>query len=359
MPAVYRYPLDATGTSPANRVIGELKTLPALQKRAAAPIYGPFFGNHLFQIWDNANNRPLVRDVDYTFGGYVTEASIKYGPIWDYFVILDPSVSAEVRYNYQVLGSTYQNNAESSLSLYNALMNDNRPVDFQTGIVGKPTEWGPPTYHPHELQDLIGFEPLVVAIERLRNAVILSDVPAFQSIVDWVISRTNDVVSEQEIDDVVGSSKTVTFDRLLYALDKLNFNAITLTPHTQYLTQGGNLSIALRSTNMPDGTTLYWTIEHIGTDNDDFNTINGTVLVISNSSNINVSVRQASVEEPEETFRIVIRKNSITGPIIAKTGIIVIGGNAPGDILDALLDCCFSTSDLSPEAYYINSVYDR
>jgi ABC-type polysaccharide/polyol phosphate export permease len=68
--------------------------------------------------------------------------------------------------------------------MYETVLQDARPVAWEN-VLGKPLLF-PPTTHLHNLEDVYGFEPIVGALERVRNAIILSDVPAFEALVDWV-----------------------------------------------------------------------------------------------------------------------------------------------------------------------------
>lgn len=179
-----RYPLDPTGINPDNLVIGELKTLTLAQVRASAPTYGPFFTESIV-IYDNVSNTPLVRGTDFICADLLQEATLRYGKeIAQIILIINPTVSNQLRLNYQVLGGLYQNNAQAIADMYQSVMTDDRPVDW-INVLNKPTTY-PSTLHNHFLEDIYGFEKVVVALERIRNAIVLSDVPAFEAFLDYV-----------------------------------------------------------------------------------------------------------------------------------------------------------------------------
>jgi hypothetical protein len=325
-----RYQLDPTGTNSDNAIVGEVHTLSTRPIRAIAPIYGPFFTESV-SVSDNITNRLLVRGPDYVVVELLQDATLKYGKeIAQLILILNASVSADVRINYQVLGGLFQNNAAGIVTMYETVMKDNRPVDW-TNVLNQPFEY-PPTLHQHLLEDVYGFEPVVVALERIRNAIVLTDVPAFEALIEWVKRRFKPTVSEYEIDQVQSVDKVVTFERLLYALDKLNFNAITIDPTITKFREGNTATFNLSTTNLPDGTILYWSVEHITTSDSDFASLSGLININGNRGSLNLSIaREGDIEEPDQTFRILIHKNSTGGPVLAKTGILTIKKHGVAD----------------------------
>lgn len=179
MTTIFRYALDPLGTNQDNLVIGEVQSLSNRAVRAVAPTYGPFYRKGLV-VYDNATDQILTPDVQYTVNEMLQDASLHYGQgIYQVILIKDPKVSNKVRINYQVLGGLYQNSFSSLLDIYEAIINDNRSVDWQN-VMDKDVTY-PPTLHNHLVEDLYGFAPIVAALERIRNAIVLSDVPAFES----------------------------------------------------------------------------------------------------------------------------------------------------------------------------------
>jgi hypothetical protein len=184
---LHRYALDPTGQDTNNTVNGEVRTLPVSQVRAIAPMYAPFYTESL-AIYDNGTNRLLVRGVDYKIVDLLQEATLRYGKeIAQLILVVNPTVGSEIRINYQVLGGFYQGNIHGIEELYNTFLADNRPVDWAQ-VLNTPPAY-PPTLHRHLLEDVYGFESLVVALERIRNAIIVSDVPAYEALIEWVHSR--------------------------------------------------------------------------------------------------------------------------------------------------------------------------
>lgn len=352
---IIRYPLDPTGVNPDNRVNGEVHSLSTNHIRAIAPQFGPVYAESLI-VYDDTTNRLLVRGEDYQCVELLQEATAKFGKeIIALILILDETVSSVVRISYQVLGGLYQNDSSAVINMWETYLLDNRTVDW-VNVLNKPLQY-PPTLHNHLLQDIWGFEPVVVALERIRNSIVLSDVPAFEALIAWVKSRTA-VVTEQEIIDGTPSDKLLTWNRLQFALDKLNFNAITITPTLGNLQQGDNVFFQLSTTQLPDNTVLYWTIEHINTNDVDFNGVSGIVNIVGNRGQFNVSLRVNSQAEATEAFKVAIRKNGIDGYILATTSVFSIGGHLGFSYEEMMINCCAFNPEIPIDAtsfYFLDS----
>ena len=254
-----RYPLDYTGVSVNNKIVDEVKLLESNKRyRVASPTYGPFFAES-FILYDDDTNRLLVRGVDYNFAELLQEASIKTGKEIYNLVIVDTSlVSANIRYTYQVLGGNFLFNAQAIVDMYETFSNDERPVNWDN-VLNKPDTYNP-TLHNHYISDVYGFEPLVSVLDRIRNAIVLSDVPAFEDLIVYVNSRALAAATEQDIDNGIGVNKVITLEKLLYALKKFNFNSMTMSPSKAFLIPNVQQTYNVTTTNIDDNTTLYRTI---------------------------------------------------------------------------------------------------
>lgn len=181
---VIRYPLDTTGINIDNFVSNEPRTLPLLNIRAVAPIYGAFYADAMV-ITDVINNTRLIRGTHYTFAEMLQAPTALYGKdIYDLILIIDPNVSSSIKLDYQVLGGLYSRNAEAIVNIYNLIQNDTRPVNWPD-IINKPSQFNPGP-HLHDIGDVYGFEFQVNALERVRQAILLADVPAFEQILGYV-----------------------------------------------------------------------------------------------------------------------------------------------------------------------------
>lgn len=212
----FRYPLDKTGENPNNFVGGEKHSLNPQSNltnvRVLAPDYGPFFSESI-RIVDLANGRELVKDTDYKITDLLQNASLSFGKaIGQFVVIINGYVSNEVSVSYQVLGGNYQNDSTAIQHVYETFLNDTRPVDW-SNVSGKPLTY-PPSLHIHLLEDIVGFGPVIVALEQVKEAILLGNTPVIQALIDWVKDRK---VSWSSLVDIPAnlSGDFVTLDRTI------------------------------------------------------------------------------------------------------------------------------------------------
>lgn len=188
---IFRYPLDKTGENPDNYVSREVHDLTPVARptdvRVAAPIYGPYFKTSL-EVRDRANGFVLVPGVDYKSTDLLQDPTISFGKeISQFIVIMNGNVSNSIEISYQVLGGNYQNDSTAIKHVYQTFLNDTRPVDWEN-ISGKPETY-PPSLHIHLLEDIVGWGPMIVALDNLRDAVLLNNTPMYEALIDWVNSR--------------------------------------------------------------------------------------------------------------------------------------------------------------------------
>ena len=217
MPTLHHI-LDPLGTNPNNLVSGEVATGIGNPNRIIKPLYGPFhIGTQV--VVDTSTNTPLTVNVDYDCVGLLQEASIKFQkPIAEFIRLKNPSISPTVRLNYQTLGGDYQNDTTVLANLWNSFINDNRPVSYATHVIDKPFEF-PPSLHPTFFKDVTNFEPLITALERMTQAILISNVPAFQNIIDWVLSMQPKLLSIDDVDNIPPSSDIISHCVLVHILN--------------------------------------------------------------------------------------------------------------------------------------------
>jgi hypothetical protein len=183
-PLLIRYPLDPTGVSPNNLVTGEIQNLTANRNvRAIAPFYGAFFTESLV-ITDMATNQPLTTSQYYAAEMYELPTA-RYGKeICAVILITDPTVSNQVSLQYQTLGGPYGTSAQAIIQQIENLQLDTRPVAWGD-ILGRPSAF-PPAFHLHDIGDVYGFEYLVHAIDRLRDAIEVGDSAQYDQIYAYI-----------------------------------------------------------------------------------------------------------------------------------------------------------------------------
>ena len=189
-PMVIRYPLDPTGTNPNNLIIGEQHTLLNRNVRAIALRYGAFFAESVV-INDLATNKPLTKS-QYVCSELYELPTTEYGKeVYALLLITDTSVSNNVSVNYQAVGGPYSASVEAIISQIEQLNLDLRPVAWPS-IIGKPVEYNP-AHHLHDIGDTYGWEYVVHAINRLRDAIIMGDSASHDAILSY-IDRTRDAL---------------------------------------------------------------------------------------------------------------------------------------------------------------------
>jgi hypothetical protein len=186
----YQYPLDPTGVSSDNLVVGEEHTLPNRTVRALAPLYGGFFTESVV-VRDRSNNQVLQKNVQYRAAELLEFPTGRWGKeICTIILITDESVSNEVEIDYQVLGGEYSTNVDAIVSMLNEAMLE-RPVSWPN-ILGQPDEFNPAA-HFHDVGDIYGFEYVVNALERLRSAVLIGDSASHDEILRYVDRQDEDI----------------------------------------------------------------------------------------------------------------------------------------------------------------------
>lgn len=191
---IYRYPLDPTGKDRNNLVAREPHQLTPKTRitdvRVMIPLYGPFYADTV-EIVDMVNNRVLIPKVDYVATDLLQDPSLKFAAkISQIIVIKNATVSNNVEVKYQVLGGNYQNDSTALKHVWESYLNDARAVDWDD-IENKPATF-PPSEHIHLLSDVVGWGPMVVALERLRNAIMLSNSSILENFIEWFKYRPVD-----------------------------------------------------------------------------------------------------------------------------------------------------------------------
>lgn len=83
--------------------------------------------------------------------------------------------------------------------------------------------------------------------------------------------------------------------------------------------EGESMVVTVTTTNVTDGTVLYWSTSNITTSDSDFTATSGTTTITSNSGSFSVAAVADSTTEGAETFGITLRTGSQSGPIVAST----------------------------------------
>jgi hypothetical protein len=241
-----RFELDPTGLNPSNRIIDEPYTLGSRDIRAISVNYGPFFKESLI-VKDGATT--LTYGTDYVAAELHQEASLKYGKeICSVILILNPNVSSTGTVTYQTLGGSYLNDSYAIANLYESVINDSRPISWDH-VYNKPVTY-PPTLHRHLLEDVYGFESVVDALERIKQAITLGQTDVILSIIDALMASYDC----KTLPKVIPSPKLLTYDAMLFFLTNrfmISDYAIETIECTQL--KGDTFDIQVRTRNIPNG----------------------------------------------------------------------------------------------------------
>lgn len=270
-PLVLQYPLDPTGVNPNNLVQNEPHALIANRTfRAIAPNYGAFFSASM-QVFDVATGKQLTDGSNGTVEQYyVCEyyelPSERYGQeICAIVMITDPAVSNNVTINYQTLGGPYGTSAQAIIQMIEALGLDNRPVAWGD-IIGKPSEF-PPSKHLHDIGDVYGFEYVVHALDRIRDAIEIGDQASHDIIYAYIdaaiaaMQHTTDGIQAQltaHVNDFGNPHKVTATQLNVYTIPQAD--AITNAITTNLNAHVGNFSnphkVTVGQLNTYDGPTI-------------------------------------------------------------------------------------------------------
>lgn len=188
---VLRYGLDPTGINPDNLVVGEAHQLANRRIRAISPVEGAFYGESIV-VREANTGRLLTKGVHYVPGGYYRTISELYGKaVYGFILVTDPSVQPDVEITYQVVGGIYSGTTETLKNLLEQHRDDGSEFSYYD-VIGRPDLYDP-TPHFHSVSDGLGFEYMVHALERLRNAILWSDSTAYQDIYTYVEGLLADV----------------------------------------------------------------------------------------------------------------------------------------------------------------------
>lgn len=346
MAANNRYDQDYTGVNPNNRVVGEIARLSVKKRRAAVPMYAPFF-KESFKIWDITKPDPLIEGVDFEFVDIGDELTRQVGKeIYYAVLIINESVSDTVRFDYQCVGGLHTFSSSGLKELYENAMRNDAPVDWTTGVINKPSVF-PPSLHSHYLADWRGFEPIISQLERLRNAITLSNLPAFERIFDWVKSRG------LTIEDIVNGTtegKYLTYETFTFLSQNLNFNVFTVDPKDPTAFPGASIRTTIEASNMPDGTKLFWTLEYDGMLASDFYRTSGEMTMMDKVATFTVSPKSSVAYPGVVRFRYVIRSLSESGPVVYTSKWITITESKYRSSMHAAFQACCVLSPKIPRS---------
>lgn len=117
---------------------------------------------------------------------------------------------------------------------------------------------------------------------------------------------------------VVATSSTIT------VLDTSLTPSYTFTTAPTSINEGTSGTFVITTTEVDDGTTLYWTINNTSTAAADFSVSSGSFTITSSTGTFNIPVLADATTEGAQTFTVSIRTGSISGTVVATSGTITV-----------------------------------
>ena len=96
------------------------------------------------------------------------------------------------------------------------------------------------------------------------------------------------------------------------------------------INEGSSGTFNLNTSTISNGTTLYWTINHVTTTSADFSATSGSFTINSNTGSFNIATIPDSATEGGETFTVSIRTGSISGIVVAISSSVTINDTSVG-----------------------------
>ena len=115
---------------------------------------------------------------------------------------------------------------------------------------------------------------------------------------------------------IVRTSNFVTITDTSTGLATYTFGTIPIS-----IDEGSSGTFNLNTTNVPNTTTLYWTINHTGAD---FIATSGSFTITSNTGSFSIAPSADSLTDDVETFTVSIRTGSISGTVVATSNSVAI-----------------------------------
>lgn len=134
----------------------------------------------------------------------------------------------------------------------------------------------------------------------------------------------------QPVEDFVAESETmtVTIGSSSNTLDSIDIDILdttyAITPVSSSVNEGSTLVFNVATTNVADGTTLYFTIDHGTTEAADFVAESGSFTITSNAGSFSVQTVADVTTEGSQTFTTQVRVGSVSGTVAATSSTITI-----------------------------------
>lgn len=216
MAPVIEFPLDTTGTSPVNKVMGEQHLLPERHLRAFCLKAGAFYAQSLVVV-DVATGLPLTDSQCYATERLDMPTVRTAKNVCLVVVITDPTVSSQVQADYQAVGGIYAIDGQSVVDQVHAMQDVERPQNWLP-VLRRSQNW-PAIDLEYNTIARQTFENLMSQLMRLNGVITQGDEVGHEAIRQYV---------KDEVERLGGNAQ-ITMQNLMEA-HLLNPDA-----HEQYL----------------------------------------------------------------------------------------------------------------------------
>jgi hypothetical protein len=158
----------------------------------------------------------------------------------------------------------------------------------------------------------------------------------------FTVTTTADATTEGAETFRVQIRTSSTTGTLQATSNLVTINDTSLTPTYAFgtiptsINEGSSGTFRVNTTNVPNGTTLYWTVRNVTTAAADFSATSGSFSITSNTGTFTVTPTADGATEGAETFQVEVRTGSITGTVRATSANVTVNDTsttAPGQAL--------------------------
>lgn len=132
----------------------------------------------------------------------------------------------------------------------------------------------------------------------------------------------------------------------------------SITPSSLDLNEGNTVTFNIATSDVANGTVLYWTLAGLDVNSSDVNRFSGSVTIAGSSASTSTTIANDSSLEGTEFFIAQLRTGSISGPIVAISESVSISDTSTGIPTPTISNGTIgSLSNLENEiVYYHNDV---
>lgn len=171
----YAWEFDPHGTNPNNYITGERHTLTPDSGKGFhffIPKAAPFFLKDL-EVVHVGTGRKLLEGIDWQPGWMFELASRRtYMPVFAAITILDKTLNGTFEIKYRTIGGEYTLDDATLLEYLSNVLTDPRVTTWEA-IVDKPLFFAP-LEHRFNVDQLVGMEDAIEALDRIRDAILQS-----------------------------------------------------------------------------------------------------------------------------------------------------------------------------------------